>query len=121
MFSNTDGLCRCPINHTCDSSIELPVSYSAYPEFKSNFTKILNNEEFSWIMDCVFSGICNCIAYMNVGHLVIITFLNNVCFYILVALLLILMVIMWKQINANSSLYCSMGQPKLVELTTFFI
>ena len=53
MFNNTDGLCRYPISHTCDCSIELPVSYSTYPEFESEFTKILNDEEFSWIMDCV--------------------------------------------------------------------
>lgn len=51
MFNNTVGLCRCPTSHTCGSSIELPVSYSTYPEFENDFTKILHDEEFSWIMD----------------------------------------------------------------------
>ena len=53
MFNNSVGLCRCPISHTCDCSIELPVSYSTYPEFENDFTKVLNDEEFSWVMDSI--------------------------------------------------------------------
>ena len=51
MFNNATGLCRCPISHTCDCSIELPVSYSTFPEFENEISKVLNDEEFSWVMD----------------------------------------------------------------------
>ena len=44
-----NGLYRQPISHTCDCNIELPVSYATYPEFESEFTKILA----SWTMDVV--------------------------------------------------------------------
>lgn len=51
-FNNTTGLGRCPIAHTCGCSLELPISYSSYPEFDNEFSKILTNE-FSWFMDTI--------------------------------------------------------------------
>lgn len=51
-FNNLSGLARRPISHTCDCMIELPISYTTYPEFESEFTKVLTSE-VSWAMDAV--------------------------------------------------------------------
>ena len=54
-FNNMTGLgCR-PIAHTCDATIELPISYANYDDFLSDFKAILNSteEELSWEMDCL--------------------------------------------------------------------
>lgn len=50
-----DGLARRPIAHTCDSVLELPVSYINYEDFVTEFMLILNsaNESFAWRMDAI--------------------------------------------------------------------
>ena len=52
LFNNLTGLARRPISHTCDCTLELPVSYTTYPEFELEFTKVLTSE-VSWAMDAV--------------------------------------------------------------------
>ena len=51
-FNGLTGLARRPISHTCDCHIELPLSYTTYPEFEVEFTQVLSNE-VSWAMDAV--------------------------------------------------------------------
>ena len=51
-FNGLTGLAIRPISHTCDCHIELPLSYTACPEFEVEFTKVLSNE-VSWAMDAV--------------------------------------------------------------------
>ena len=51
-FNSLTGLARRPIGHTCDCQIELPVSYTTYPEFELEFSKVLTSE-VSWAMDAV--------------------------------------------------------------------
>ena len=51
-FNNLTGLARRPISHTCDCNLKLPVSYTTYPEFELEFTKVLTSE-VSWAMDAV--------------------------------------------------------------------
>lgn len=49
-FNNLSGLARRPISHTCDCTLELPLSYSSYPEFEHEFFEVLASDT-SWIMD----------------------------------------------------------------------
>ena len=51
-FNKLSGLARRPIAHTCSCTLELPTSYSTYPEFSHEFTSILRSE-FAWIMDAI--------------------------------------------------------------------
>ena len=51
-FNATSGLSRFPIVHTCSPAIELPLTYSTYPDFEHNFRCILDNE-YSWLMDSI--------------------------------------------------------------------
>lgn len=51
-FNSTDGLARAPTTKTCSCSIELPLSYSTYPEFEQEFLKILSSEGV-WAMDTI--------------------------------------------------------------------
>jgi len=53
IFNNSTGLRRCPTSHTCDCVLELPISYTTYPEFEYEFSKVLADEEFAWAMDNV--------------------------------------------------------------------
>ena len=48
-------LARRPIAHTCDSVLELPISYVNYDDFVTKFMLILNstNESFAWRMDAI--------------------------------------------------------------------
>ena len=46
-FNNLTGLARRPISHTCDCTIELPISYATYPEFELEFL----TSEVSWAME----------------------------------------------------------------------
>ena len=39
------GLGPHPIAHTCDATIELPISYANYDDFLSDFKAILNSTE----------------------------------------------------------------------------
>lgn len=50
-FNNSTGLRRCLISHTCDCVLELSISYTTYPEFVYEFSRVLTDEEFTWAMD----------------------------------------------------------------------
>ena len=52
-FNLLSGLARCPIAHTCASVLELSVSYETYMDFASEFQKVLADDYYAWIMDCV--------------------------------------------------------------------
>ena len=52
-FNNTTGLRRCPTSHKCDCVLELSISYTTYPEFEYEFSRVLADEEFTWTMDKV--------------------------------------------------------------------
>ena len=54
-FNGLEGFARWPIAHTCDSILELPISYVNYEDFVSEFMLILNsaNESFAWRMDAI--------------------------------------------------------------------
>ncbi|KAL5515643.1 hypothetical protein EMCRGX_G000838 [Ephydatia muelleri] len=43
-FNNTEGLARSPTAKTCSCAIELPLSYSTYPEFEQELSKVLSSE-----------------------------------------------------------------------------
>lgn len=51
-FNALEGLSRRPIAHTCEPSLELPVTYTTFPEFVTEFKAYLANEQ-SWIMDAI--------------------------------------------------------------------
>lgn len=51
-FNGLCGTSRRPIAHTCNSVLELSVSYETYTEFAEEFTAVLC-DEFSWIMDAM--------------------------------------------------------------------
>ena len=44
-----DGLARRPVAHTCGNVLELPISYTDYPEFRSEFNSVLDSA--IWVMD----------------------------------------------------------------------
>lgn len=46
-FNNLSGLGHCPIAHTCDCFLDLPVSYLSYLDFTAEFQSILSNTEFT--------------------------------------------------------------------------
>ena len=50
-FTKLSGLGRRPIAHTCGCVLELPVEYSTYNDFRSDFNEILNAGV--WVMDIV--------------------------------------------------------------------
>lgn len=52
-FNRLDGLARRPISHTCSCTLELPVTYSTFMEFDSEFRCVLSNPDYSWRMDAV--------------------------------------------------------------------
>ena len=52
-FNSLSELARRPIAHTCGSIIELPSSYTTYPEFEREFTSVLADDNHVWQMDCV--------------------------------------------------------------------
>lgn len=51
-FNSLSGIQRRPIAHTCDCVLELPTSYSSYPEFEHEFA-VLMPDEMSWTMDSI--------------------------------------------------------------------
>ncbi len=51
-FNNLDGLARRPISHTCSHELQLSVSYRTYPEFASEFRKVIADQN-AWIMDAL--------------------------------------------------------------------
>ena len=52
-FNNLSGLGRCPIEHTCDCLLELPLSYLSYLDFVTEFQSILSDTEYTWCMNAV--------------------------------------------------------------------
>ena len=52
-FNGLTGLARRPIAHTCDSTLELPVTYTNYSDFYEEICCFLTHteNEFSWRMD----------------------------------------------------------------------
>jgi hypothetical protein len=54
-FNSLSGLARRPIAHTCDSSLELSITYKNYDDFYEDFHTILAkvNREFSFRMDAL--------------------------------------------------------------------
>ncbi|KAK3601246.1 hypothetical protein CHS0354_040425 [Potamilus streckersoni] len=44
-FSDTQGIARCPVASTCAYRLDIPVSYSNYEEFKTEFMMVLNSPE----------------------------------------------------------------------------
>lgn len=52
-FNSLSGLARRPIAHTCASVLELSVSYETYVDFVTEFEKVLADEYYTWLMDCI--------------------------------------------------------------------
>ena len=52
-FNALSGLARRPLSHTCDCSLELSSEYRSYLDFSSEFTNVLSDKEYSWVMDAV--------------------------------------------------------------------
>ena len=52
-FNRLSGFARRPIAHTCDCVLELPVSYTNYSDFHSEWMAILNDPELCWFMDSI--------------------------------------------------------------------
>ena len=54
-FNNLSGLARCPIAHTCDFSLELPIAYTNYDDFYNDFRGILaeTDDKFTWCIDAM--------------------------------------------------------------------
>lgn len=50
-FNSLHGLARRPIAHTCDCQLDLPTTYSNYPDFEKEFDSILAQDD--WTMDAV--------------------------------------------------------------------
>ena len=53
VFNNLTGAARRPISHTCSCSLELSLSYTTFPEFEAEFTKVLLDDGFCWVMDAI--------------------------------------------------------------------
>lgn len=51
-FNATSGLSCFPFAHTCSPVIELPSTYTTYPDFEHDFRCILDSE-YSWLMDSI--------------------------------------------------------------------
>ena len=51
-FCSTGEFARRPVGHTCDSTLDLPISYTSYLEFSNEFRAVLSSE-YAWIMDCI--------------------------------------------------------------------
>lgn len=54
-FNGLSGFARRPIAHTCDCMLELPVDYTNYDDFVSEFKAIFDStkDEFAWSMDAI--------------------------------------------------------------------
>ena len=51
IYSNSSGLARCPIAHTCTYTLELPVSYETYGIFVCEFEAVLSDSQYAWRID----------------------------------------------------------------------
>lgn len=47
MFNGSCGLGRRPVAHTCGAVLDLPCTYSSYPEFRAEFDNVLNGDCFA--------------------------------------------------------------------------
>ena len=52
-FNSLSGLARRPIAHMCGSTIELPSSYTTYPEFEREFMTLLADDNQVWQLNAV--------------------------------------------------------------------
>lgn len=52
-FNRLSGLARRPIAHTCSCVLELPVCYTNYSDFHSEWMSVLNDPELCWMMDSI--------------------------------------------------------------------
>ena len=49
-FNGATGFTRHPIGHTCPCLLELPTTYTSYPEFEQEFNNVLTGLELNWEM-----------------------------------------------------------------------
>ena len=52
VYNNTESLARSPMEKRYSCTIELPLSYSTYPEFEQELSKVLSSEG-AWAMDTI--------------------------------------------------------------------
>ena len=52
-FNGATGLSRHPVGHTCPCLLELPTTYTSYPEFEQEFNNILMSNEPNWEMQSI--------------------------------------------------------------------
>ena len=54
-FNHLSGFARRPISHTCDFTLDLPIDYSNYNDFLSDFKPILldTKNEYTWLIDAL--------------------------------------------------------------------
>lgn len=45
-FNAESGLCRRPVAHTCGATLDLPYTYSSYPDLRTEFDNILSSDYF---------------------------------------------------------------------------
>ena len=50
-FTRLDGIQRRPVAHTCTFTLEIPSTYQSFPEFREEFSSIL--EANTWEVDIV--------------------------------------------------------------------
>ena len=53
-FNSSSGFSRSPFGHTCTNTVELPLAYTNYHDFYTDWVSILSdtNDEWKWRMDC---------------------------------------------------------------------
>ncbi|VDI27447.1 Hypothetical predicted protein [Mytilus galloprovincialis] len=44
IFTNSEGIFRCPVAHTCGPTLELPMTYTSYPDLRGEFESILSTD-----------------------------------------------------------------------------
>lgn len=50
-FTNTTGLLKTPIAHTCSSTLELPTEYESFIQFRSEMNNLLQSN--IWVMNSI--------------------------------------------------------------------
>lgn len=53
LFNALSGLARRPLSHTCDCTLVLSSEYRSYFDFSSEFTNVLSDKEYTWLMDAL--------------------------------------------------------------------
>ena len=54
IFNSSSGFSRSPFGHTCTNTLELPLAYTNYHDFHTEWMSILSdtNDAWKWRMDC---------------------------------------------------------------------